>query len=81
MRDAPGSHGWGAAPEGNISLAMVAQQQQQLAQIDAAIHRHQAGTYGRCVGCSEEIPLPRLQALPFAQRCAGCQEEWEAEKT
>lgn len=81
MRDAPGSHGWGAAPEGNISLAMVAQQQRQLAQIDTAIQRHQAGTYGRCIGCSEEIPLPRLQALPFAQRCAGCQEEWEAEKT
>ena len=80
MRDAPGSHGWGAAPEGNISLAMVAQQQQLLAQIDAAIQRHKAGTYGRCVGCSDEIPLLRLQALPFAQRCAGCQEEWEAEK-
>ena len=77
MRDAPGSHGWGAAPEGNISLAMVAQQQQLLAQIDAAIQRHKAGTYGRCAGCGEEIPLPRLQALPFAQRCAPCQEEWE----
>lgn len=80
MRDAPGSHGWGAAPEGNISLAMVAQQQQMLQQIDTAIQRHKTGTYGRCVGCGEEIPLPRLQALPFAQRCAPCQEEWEAEK-
>ena len=80
MRDAPGSHGWGAAPEGNISLAMVAQQQQLLAQIDAAIKRHKAGTYGRCVGCSEDIPLPRLQALPFAQRCAPCQEEWEGQR-
>jgi RNA polymerase-binding protein DksA len=80
MRDAPGSHGWGAAPEGNISLAMVAQQQQQLQQIDAAIQRTKTGTYGRCVGCGDEIPLARLQALPFAQRCAGCQEEWEAEK-
>jgi RNA polymerase-binding protein DksA len=80
MRDAPGSHGWGAAPEGNISLAMVAQQQQLLAQIDAAIQRHKAGTYGRCVGCGEEIPLPRLQALPFAQRCAPCQEEWEGQR-
>ena len=77
MRDAPGSHGWGAAPEGNISLAMVAQQQQILAQIDAAIQRHKTGTYGRCAGCGEEIPLPRLQALPFAQRCAPCQEELE----
>lgn len=80
MRDAPGSHGWAAAPEGNISLAMVAQQQQLLAQIDAAIQRHKAGTYGRCADCGEEIPLPRLQALPFAQRCAPCQEEWETSR-
>ncbi len=77
MRDAPGSHGWGAAPEGSLNLAMVQQQERLLAQIDAAIRRHKAGTYGRCLGCGEEIPLARLKALPFAQRCAPCQEEWE----
>ena len=77
MRDAPGSHGWGAAPEGSLNLAMVQQQQQLLAQIDSAIRRHKAGTYGRCLGCDEEIPTARLKAYPFAQRCAPCQEEWE----
>ena len=77
MRDAPGSHGWGAAPEGSLNLAMVQQQERLLAQIDAAILRHKAGSYGRCLGCGEEIPLPRLRALPFAQRCARCQEDWE----
>jgi DnaK suppressor protein len=76
-RDAPGSHGWGAAPEGSEHLAMVQQQERILAQIEAAIRRHRAGTYGRCAGCGEEIPLPRLKALPFAQRCAPCQEDWE----
>lgn len=77
MRDAPGSHGWGAAPEGSLNLAMVHQQERLLAQIDAAILRHKAGSYGRCLGCGEEIPLPRLRALPFAQRCAQCQEDLE----
>ncbi|HLC21985.1 MAG TPA: TraR/DksA family transcriptional regulator [Candidatus Methylomirabilis sp.] len=76
-RDAPGSHGWGAAPEGNLNLAMVQQQEGLLAQIDAAIRRHKAGTYGVCLGCGEQIPLARLKALPFAQRCAQCQEDWE----
>lgn len=76
-RDAPGSHGWGAAPEGSLDLAMVKQQEQLLAQIDAAIRRHKAGTYGRCVGCGKEVPVSRLRALPFAQRCAPCQDEWE----
>lgn len=79
-RDAPGSHGWGAAPEGTLSLAMVQQLEQLLSQIDAAILRHKAGTYGRCLGCGEEIPLPRLRALPFAQRCARCQEDWEEQR-
>ena len=76
-RDAPGSHGWGAAPEGSLTLVVVQQQEQLLTQIDAAIRRHKAGAYGRCVGCDGEIPLRRLRALPFAQRCARCQEEWE----
>ena len=77
MRDAPGSHGWGAAPEGSLSLAMVQQHERLLAQIDAAIRRHKAGTYGRCFVCDEEIPLSRLKALPFARACARCQEDWE----
>ncbi|NJD69174.1 MAG: hypothetical protein C3F12_06205 [Candidatus Methylomirabilota bacterium] len=34
----------------------------------------------RWLCCGEEISLPRLQALPFAQRCAPCQDEWEADK-
>lgn len=76
-RDAPGSHGWGAAPEGSLDLALVKQQERLLEQVDAAIRRHKAGAYGRCVGCDGEIPLRRLRALPFAQRCARCQEEWE----
>jgi DnaK suppressor protein len=79
-RDAPGSHGWGAAPEGSLTLAMLQQQERLLAQIDAAIGRHKAGTYGRCVSCGEEIAFSRLKALPFAQRCAECQEQWELQK-
>ncbi len=77
-RDAPGSHGWGAAPEGSLNLAMVQQQERLLAEIESAIRRDKAGTYGRCLGCGEEIPISRLKAYPFAQRCAPCQEEWEA---
>jgi DnaK suppressor protein len=76
-RDAPGSHGWAAAPEGSLNLAMVQQQERLLKEIDAAIRRHRIGVYGRCVDCSEEISIARLTALPFAQRCAECQGEWE----
>jgi len=76
-RDAPGSHGWAAAPEGSLSLAMVQQQERLLEQIDGAIRRHRIGAYGRCIDCGEEVAIARLTALPFAQRCAECQAEWE----
>jgi DnaK suppressor protein len=79
-RDAPGSHGWGAAPEGSLALAMVQQQERLLAQIDAAIGRHKAGTYGRCASCGGDIALARLRALPFAHRCAECQEQLELQQ-
>ena len=29
-----------------------------------------ANVYGECVDCGEDIPLERLEALPFALRCA-----------
>jgi DnaK suppressor protein len=76
-RDAPGSHGWGAAPEGSLSAAILRQQEHLLTQIDAAIGRHAAGTYGCCEECGGDIPVARLEAVPFAQRCAVCQGEWE----
>jgi RNA polymerase-binding transcription factor DksA len=40
-----------------------------LAEIDAALERVAAGTYGRCVICGDPIPAGRLQARPFAATC------------
>jgi RNA polymerase-binding transcription factor DksA len=77
VRDAPGSHGWAAAPEGNLGLVMIQRQELLLEQIDRAIHRHRTGAYGRCIDCDAEIAIARLAALPFAHRCARCQGDWE----
>lgn len=44
----------------------------ELRQIDAAISRIQAGTYGLCVECGESISLARLDALPATPFCAAC---------
>lgn len=43
-----------------------------LAEIDDALLRIDAGTYGRCLSCNEEIPELRLQARPTATRCLTC---------
>ncbi len=43
-----------------------------LEQIDAALARIDAGTYGRCTGCGQEIPEERLELRPFAETCVAC---------
>jgi RNA polymerase-binding transcription factor DksA len=43
-----------------------------LAEIDAALARIDAGTYGSCTGCGTAIPEERLELRPFASRCVAC---------
>jgi len=45
----------------------------ELAQVELALKRLNAGTYGNCLDCNEPIPLERLRVQPAAQRCAVCQ--------
>lgn len=49
----------------------------ELARIDAALGRVEAGTYGRCTSCGDRIATDRLLALPEAELCADCQEQAE----
>ncbi|GAA5178762.1 TraR/DksA C4-type zinc finger protein [Rugosimonospora acidiphila] len=43
-----------------------------LADLDAAVRRLDAGTYGVCERCSQPIPAERLAARPTALRCVRC---------
>lgn len=54
------------------------QDRAQAEEIQAALARIDAGTFGRCARCGEEIARARLDALPTARRCAACQEDEEA---
>lgn len=47
---------------------------QELEEIRAALGRMDADTFGTCIGCGEEIPAARLEALPTATHCVGCAE-------
>ncbi|WP_345750776.1 TraR/DksA family transcriptional regulator [Microbacterium rhizophilus] len=44
----------------------------ELSDIDAALARIDAGTYGVCEVCGEPIPEGRLLARPTATRCVRC---------
>lgn len=43
----------------------------------AALERLDAGTFGRCVECGNDLPDERLDARPEAARCVGCQQDLE----
>jgi DnaK suppressor protein len=43
-----------------------------LQEIDAALARIDAGTYGECVRCGRAIDRERLEALPYAAKCIEC---------
>jgi DnaK suppressor protein len=45
----------------------------ELGDIDAALERMDAGTYGQCTDCGVTIPPARLNAYPTAKRCLDCQ--------
>lgn len=42
--------------------------------IDAALERLDAGGYGLCRRCERPIPAERLEILPYARCCVGCQQ-------
>lgn len=50
----------------------------ELSKISQALEQMKADTYGTCVNCNEEIPLARLKAYPFADRCIRCATAEEA---
>jgi len=41
----------------------------QLIQVEAALGKIEAGTYGKCNACGKEIPEARLEANPAALTC------------
>src|SRR4051794_11955672 len=52
--------------------ALVRQTEHQLAEIDAAMTRLDAGSYGRCESCGNPIGEGRLEARPTARVCIAC---------
>jgi len=41
-------------------------------EVDAALARLDAGTYGVCAGCGQQIAAGRLGARPTARTCVAC---------
>ena len=62
-----------AIQQQQMAVANQQQAQQLLVQVELAIQRIKSDTYGLCLSCDENIPVPRLVAQPFASLCVDCQ--------
>ena len=45
----------------------------ELRELEAAQARIDAGSFGKCIDCQEDIEYFRLRAQPAAARCVACQ--------
>lgn len=70
--DEEGGEGGTANVDRELDLHLSAQAQAAIEEIDLALAKIEAGTYGRCENCGSEIPKARLEALPHARLCVSC---------
>ena len=66
--DDESGEGDSVAVERDFDLARAAQATQQIEEIDAALERMDAGTYGICESSGLAIPKERLEAIPWARQ-------------
>jgi DnaK suppressor protein len=55
--------------------SLIENAENKVRRIDSALAQLEVGDYGICANCGEEIPLARLEAVPFAIYCVDCQAE------
>lgn len=60
-----------------INLQLTDKEIQILRQVDRALEKIEEGTYGICDLSKEEIPLKRLEAIPYAIMTVQAQEKLE----
>lgn len=55
--------------------SLIERAEERLRAVDFAFNLLEQGRYGICTICNEEIPLARLETMPFAAYCVECQQK------
>jgi RNA polymerase-binding protein DksA len=58
--------------ERELAEASIGRVRALIDELDAALARLDAGTYGACETCGAAIPHERLEAIPYARTCVSC---------
>ncbi|HEX7043199.1 MAG TPA: TraR/DksA C4-type zinc finger protein [Burkholderiales bacterium] len=61
----------------SANLTMLDREVNELRDVEAALARIAAGTYGKCEECGGDIDKARLEAYPTATRCVECERRRE----
>lgn len=61
----------------SVSLTLTDQEMKVLKQIDRALEKIDEGTYGICDLSGDDIPIKRLEAIPYATMTVAAQEKFE----
>lgn len=70
--DEEGGEGGTSNVDRELDLLLSAQARSAVEEIDRALAKIKAGTYGQCEACGQSIPEARLEALPQAALCVSC---------
>ena len=52
--------------------ALIGSIRESLGEVEHALAKFDAGTYGQCEGCGQAIAPARLEAMPAARVCMNC---------
>jgi DnaK suppressor protein len=63
----------------DLTIDTLDRDSKRLREILAALGRVDAGTFGVCLDCEEDISGKRLAAIPWTAKCIGCQEAADRE--
>ncbi len=58
-------------------LALEKRQEESLKEVEHALQKYEAGTYGLCDSCGQSIEQARLEAIPQASLCMKCKSSQE----
>jgi len=65
--------------DAEMQSALRFNQENIIKEIDEALNRMKAGTYGTCESCGNEIESERLEIIPYARNCVKCERLREKE--
>lgn len=66
--------------QNELAMTIAQEEIKEVHEIDDALRRINAGTYGICTNCGCVINIERLKALPYVTLCVPCKELEEKER-